>query len=541
MRAQGFDHIVVGGGSAGCVLAARLSADPSRSVLLLEAGGGGRRPEAVVPALYSRLFRTSADWAYRTEPQPELVDRRLFWPRGRMLGGSSGLNDMVHVRGNAADFDGWAARGNPGWDHASLAPYFRAVERATWGPSAGSGGFGARAGDRWIAPRTADFLAAAENVGLRRNEGFNGDEQDGVGLHQVAQRRGRRRSAADIYLRPVADRPNLSVLTGAQVTGLVFCGSRVVGVRWHRRGHAELARAGEVLLCGGAVNTPALLMASGIGDATALRRNGIAARVDLPGVGRNLQDHLMVPVCWRSTAPTSLIDGRRPGRIAEYLTRGTGPLSSNLGQAGGFVRTLPGLDAPDLQLVFTPVLLDGVRDERVVEPTEHGYSIGAILLQPGSRGRIRLRTADPLSAPVIEPDYLTDPADLATLVRGVRLALRIGATPPLAGAARSVHPLEGADDAELTRMIRANVDTMFHPVGTCRMGRDELAVVDHTLTVHGVDGLRVVDASVMPTITRGNTNAPVTAIAERAADLIIGAGRGSAGAVPVPGTPVGAS
>ena len=515
MRAQGFDFIVVGAGSAGCAIAARLAADESRQVLLLEAGGRGRRPETVVPALYSRLFRSSVDWAYRTEPQAELNGRRLFWPRGRMLGGSSAMNDMVYVRGNAADFDGWAAQGNDGWDHASLLPYFRAAEADLWGRSGGSA-------DRWTAPRTADFLAAAERAGLTGNDGFNGEHQEGVGRHQVAQLRGRRVSAADVYLRPVADRANLTVVTGARVTGLVYCGQRVVGVRWVRHGHAEHARAtSEVVLSGGAVNTPALLMASGIGDAAELRRLGIDVRADLPGVGRNLQDHLMVPMCWRSVEPTSLIDGRRPGRILEYLRHRSGPLSSNIGQAGAFVRSRSGLDAPDLQLVFAPVLLDGIRDERVVEPTEHGYSIGAVLLQPGSRGRITLRSADPLAAPRIDPGYLTDPADLATLVRGVRLALRIGGTAPLAGAAKAPHRLADADDDQLIRAIRAGIDTMFHPVGTARMGCDEFAVVDSTLAVHGVEGLRVADASVMPTITRGNTHAPVTAIAERAADLIL--------------------
>ena len=520
MRPQGFDVIVVGAGSAGCALAAGLATDPSVSVLLLEAGSGRRRPESAVPALYSRLFRSRMDWAYRTEPQAQLGGRRLFWPRGRTLGGSSAINDMVYVRGNPADFDGWAAAGNPGWDHASLRPHFAAVEHRLWGDG------GPDAEDRWTAPRTADFLAAAERVGLTRNDGFNGAAQDGVGRHQVTQRRGRRVSAADAYLRPAP--ANLTVLTGARVTGLDFCGSRVVGVRWLRHGHSEHARAtGEVVLTGGAVNTPALLMTAGIGDADALRRLGIQVRADRPGVGRELQDHLMVPMCWRSVEPTSLLDGRRPARVVEYLRHSRGPLASNIGQAGAFVRSRPDLAAPDLQLVFAPVLLDGVRDDRVVEPTEHGYSIGAILLQPGSRGRIGLHSADPLDRPVIAPNYLTDPDDLATLVRGVRLALRIGATTPLAGAARDPHPLAGASDAAIERVIRTSADTMFHPVGTCRMGpaSDRGAVVDATLAVHGVDCLRVADASIMPTITRGNTHAPVSAIADRAAALILAAHR----------------
>ncbi len=517
MRPQGFDVVVVGAGSAGCAVAARLAADPSVSVLLLEAGGGRRRPESMVPALYSRLFRSRVDWAYRTEPQRELAGRRLFWPRGRMLGGSSAINDMVYVRGNPADFDGWAAAGNPGWAQADLLPHFRAVEERLWGPG------GPNAEDRWLAPRTSDFLVAAERAGLARNDGFNGAVQEGVGRHQVAQRRGRRVSAADAYLRPAP--ANLTVLPGARVSGLVFCGSRVVGVRWVRHGHVEHARAAQVVLTGGAINTPALLMSAGIGDAAELRGLGIGVRADLPGVGRNLQDHLMVPLCWRSVEPTSLIDGRRPARVVEYLRQRRGPLASNIGQAGAFVRSRPGLAAPDLQLVFAPVLLDGVRDERVVEPTEHGYSIGAILLQPGSRGRIALRSADPLARPVIDPNYLTDPADLATLVRGVRLALRIGATAPLAGAARGAHPLASAPDDAIERFVRSAVDTMFHPVGTCRMGpaSDPDAVVDATLAVHGVEGLRVADASVMPTITRGNTHAPVSAIAEKAAALLLAA------------------
>ncbi|HEY7816520.1 MAG TPA: GMC family oxidoreductase N-terminal domain-containing protein, partial [Nakamurella sp.] len=267
------------------------------------------------------------------------------------------MNDMIYVRGNAADFDGWAAAGNNGWDHASMLPAFRAVEAQLWEDR------GAERGEhRWLAPRTADFLAATERAGLTRNDDVNGPVQDGVGPHRVTQRRGRRCSAADAHLRSVADRRNLTIVTGARGTGLVFCGRRVVGVRWVHRGQAEHARApAEVVLCGGAVNTPALLMVSGIGDATDLRRLGIEVRADLPGVGRNLQDHLMMPVCWRSAEPTSLLDGRRPSRIAEYLVRRRGPLTSNIGQAGAFVRSRPGLDAPDLQLVFAPVLLDGIR------------------------------------------------------------------------------------------------------------------------------------------------------------------------------------
>ncbi|MET0863205.1 MAG: GMC family oxidoreductase N-terminal domain-containing protein [Nakamurella sp.] len=528
MRPLGFDYIIVGSGSAGCVLAARLSADPNVTVLLLEAGGTARRVESVVPALYPRLFRSSVDWAYRTEVQDRLNGRRLFWPRGRMVGGSSRMNDMVYIRGNRADYDRWHTLGNDGWDYRSVLPYFRRSENQQRGPSEfhGVGGPLDVSDLRYVHPRTLDFLAAAGATGLDRNDDFNGAEQVGVGLHQVNQLAGRRSSAASGFLRPALGRTNLTVVTGAHAGRVLFAANRAVGVQWMRHGRLETATAdAEVVLSGGSVNTPALLMLSGVGDATALAAIGIRPRVDLPGVGRNLQDHLMVPVSWRSAEQSSLLDGKSARSVLSYATRRTGPLASNLGQAGAFTSTGPEAAAPDTQLVFAPVLLDDVRDDRVVEPTEHGYSIGSVLLQPASRGEVTLSSANPADRPVVRPGYLTEPGDLETLVRGVRLALAIGGSQPLAGAARDRHALAGASRGELEQFIRANVDTMFHPVGTCAMGTGDDAVVDPDLRVKGLDGLRVVDASVMPTVTRGNTHAPTTMIAERAADLLLAAQR----------------
>ncbi|MGY1638683.1 GMC family oxidoreductase [Geodermatophilus sp. SYSU D00742] len=534
----GFDHVVVGGGAAGCVLAARLSEDGATRVLLLEAGPAARRPEVAVPATYPLLFGTSRDWRHVTAAQDRLGGRQLSWPRGRMLGGSSAMNDMVYVRGNRADYDAWRDAGNAGWGYEDVLPYFRRSEDNERGssPFHGVGGPQAVSDPRYVHPRTEQLVAAAEQTGLRRTDDFNGARQEGVGLHQLTQRDGVRCSAADAYLRPARARPNLTVVPGATVTRVLVRDGAARGVRFRRRGREREVRVdGEVLLCGGAVNTPQLLMLSGVGPADHLRAHGITPVTDLPGVGAGLQDHLMVPVSWRSREPASMLDARRLPAVLRYTAGRRGPLAGNLGQAGAFLRGDGGPGAPDLQLVLMPILLTGVRDSGVVPPTEHGYAVVAVCLQPESRGSVRLRSADPLLPPLVQPRYLSAPADEETLVRGVERCLEIGSAPALRPVRRDrVTPRSTAPE-DLRRHVRAMADTMFHPVGTCRMGTDPGAVVDAALRVHGVDRLRVVDASVMPAIPRGNTYAPTVVVAERAADLVRGApAPAGAGSAPAP-------
>ncbi|MGV1008395.1 MAG: GMC family oxidoreductase [Dermatophilaceae bacterium] len=519
-----YDYVVIGGGSAGCVLAARLSEDLDVTVLLLEAGPSERRPEVAVPLLFPRLFGTRRDWGYRTEPQAALDGRALYWPRGRMLGGSSSLNDMVWIRGHRSDYDGWAAAGATGWSFADLLPYFRRAEDCPDGTPAYHGVDGpvrvAQRRDMLAASRA--FLSAAELLGVAGNDDPNGERQDGAFGYPVSQRRGQRESAATAYLRPAMRRRNLTVRAGALVLGIDVQGGRATAVRWVSDGRAHrVVAAREVLLCAGAIGSAHILLRSGIGPADELAAHGIRSVHDLPGVGRNLVDHPVVPASFRASAG-SLLAAQSAGAVARYLLRRSGPLASNVAQAGAFVRTEEGLAAPDLQLTFGPVFLGDVGDSHVVAPSEHGVTLGAILLRPASRGRITLRSADPVAPPRIDPAYLTDDADAGPLLRGLRLLLELAGTPALRPYAQTRHAPADTSAAGLLAHLRATTTTMFHPVGTCRMGSDPAAVVDPTLRVRGLDGLRVVDASVMPAIPGGNTNAPTIALAERAADLLRG-------------------
>ncbi|MGB8383128.1 MAG: GMC family oxidoreductase N-terminal domain-containing protein, partial [Dermatophilaceae bacterium] len=380
---RSYDYLVVGAGSAGCVLAARLTENPDVSVLLLEAGPSERRPEVTVPLLFPRLFGTRRDWGYRTEPQPALDGRRLYWPRGRMLGGSSSLNDMVWIRGHRSDYDGWAAAGASGWSYADLLPYFQRAEDAPDGDRAyhGLGGPVRVEHNRGVLPAAHAFLRAAEQLGLAENDDPNGERQDGAFRYPVSQRGGRRESAATAYLRPAMRRPNLTVHTGALVLGIDVQGGRATAVRWASGGREHRAVAGrEVLLCAGAVGSPHILLRSGIGPADELAAVGIPVVHDLPGVGNGLVDHPVVPASFRAGAG-SLLDAQSVGAVARYLVRRAGPLASNVAQAGAFVASRDGLPAPDLQLTFGPVFLGDVGDSHVVKPTEHGVTLGAILLR----------------------------------------------------------------------------------------------------------------------------------------------------------------
>ena len=528
-----YDYIVVGAGSAGCVLANRLSAEGS--VLLLEAGGPDEKREISVPAAFGELFETDVDWEYYTEPQPEMDDRELYWPRGKTLGGSSAINAMIYIRGHAHDYDTWADLGNEGWGYEDVLPYFRRSEGFAGDGAPGSSGvpneeYHGTDGPLSVVdaadPRsiTERFVEAGQNVGLDRNDDFNGARQAGVGYYHLTQKGGKRHSAADAFLKPVLDRGSLSAETGAHVTEITFDGGRATGVVYEQDGQRFRASAdAEVVLSAGAVDSPHLLMCSGVGPADHLADHDIEVVADRPGVGRNLQDHLFGFVVYESTADDTLDDADSIWNLLKYLLFKSGPLTSNVAEAGGFWRSDPDLPAPDVQFHFAPGYF--MRHGFDNPATGRGLSVGATQLRPESRGRIELASADPFDDPVIDPQYLTAEQDRETLVAGVRKAREILQSEPfdpIRGA--EVWPGEDAQsDAEILDHIRETSHTVYHPVGTCKMGDDDMAVVDDDLRVHGVENLRVADASVMPTLTGGNTNAPTYMIAEKAADLILAA------------------
>ena len=462
------------------------------------------------------------DWNYATEPESYLHERRLYWPRGKVVGGSSAINAMIYIRGNRADYDSWRELGNVGWGFAEVLPYFKKSENQERGASEfhGVGGPVNVADPRYVNPLTRAFLAAAEEIGIARNSDFNGAEQDGAALYQVTQKNGARWSAADGYLQPARERSNLTVLTGAHATRVLMEGKRAVGVAFLRGGVAEEARADrEVILAGGTVNSPQLLMLSGIGPASELKAAGISPMHDLPGVGKNLQDHPMVSVGYLCTQKISLDGAETLGNFLRWLVWKNGPLASNVAEAGLFLRTRVGLAVPDLQLLFGPAYYRG---HGLVRRKEHCFGFGPTLITPESRGEISLRSTNPLDAPAIRANYLSTDADLRTMIAGVRLARRLAHAKSFDQfRGEELHP--GAamtSDAEIAEFLRNELETLYHPVGTCKMGVDGLAVVDAQLRVRGIEGLRVVDASIMPRVPAGNTNAPVIMIAEKASEMI---------------------
>ena len=525
MSGESWDFVIVGAGSAGCVLASRLTEDPALRVLLLEAGPRDTNPWIHVPLGYGKLFsRTDVNWAYESEPEPALNGRRVFTPRGKVLGGSSSINGLVYIRGQREDFDGW---GITGWRFDDLLPYFRRAEDQSRGANPWHGVGGplkvSDLPDRH--PLCEAFIASAEVLGVPRNDDFNGASQEGAGYYQATTRHGRRSSAATAYLRPAEKRANLRVEVNALATRVLFEGRRAAGVEYLRGGVKTVARARrEVILTGGTINSPQLLQLSGVGPRALLERHGIAVLHDAPGVGEALQDHFYVRTMWRCSRPITLNDDmaslwRQLGMGLRYLLQRRGPLAVSAGYAAAFVRTRPELTRPDAQIYF--INFSTARRGGVLHPFS-GFTVSVSQLQAQSRGWVRIRSADPGAPPAIHYNYLATEGDRRMMVEGLKFARRLVNTAPMRDyVAGEFLPGERVrTDEDWLAFCREAGDTVFHPTSTCRMGEDAGAVVDARLRVHALAGLRVIDASVMPAVVSGNTNAAVIALAEKGADLV---------------------
>ncbi len=513
-----YDYVIVGAGSAGCVLANRLSEDPDVSVLLLEAGPPDVNQNIHVPLGYLKLGATEVDWDYHSAPEAECLGRRITLPRGRVLGGSSSINAMVYIRGNRLDYDDW---GVPGWSWSELLPYFLKAEDNERGASQwhGAGGPLPVSDERSHNAISHAFVEAGVQAGLARNDDFNAAEQDGVGMYQVTQRGGLRASAAVAYLHPVSERENLTVLPYMHVQRVLFEGARAVGVQASRLGEVQSHMAErEVILCGGAYNSPQLLMLSGVGPAEHLAMREVEVLLDRPTVGANLSDHPATQLVWTTPEPESLLLALEPAALEQYEATQTGPFASNLAEAGGFTRVGDGAPAPDIQFHVAPVHIveEGLRD-----PEAHGVWVSPCLLTERSRGTVRLASNDPSAKPIVHNAFYSEGDDLRRMAAGVRAALEICAQPAMRPYCAEPFNLPAGDGEDaLAAHIARTTFAIYHPVGTCRMGEDADAVVDSQLRVNGLEALRVIDASVMPVVPRGNTNAPTIALAERAADLI---------------------
>ena len=541
MAESTYDYVIVGAGSAGCALAARLTEDPRISVLLLEAGGRDRNPWIHVPVGYFKtMFDPKTSWNFVTEPEPGTAGRPMVWPRGKVLGGSSSINGLIYVRGQHQDYDHWRQLGNAGWSWDDVLPYFKRAEDQERGAdelhgAGGPLGVANFSDDRELCRA---YVEAAVEAGIPRNDDFNGAVQEGVGYYQLTARNGRRCSAAVAYLKPARKRANLRVETDALARRVLFEGRRAVAVEYAAGGATREARAArEVILSGGAINSPQLLQLSGVGPAALLREHGARVVNDLPGVGANLQDHYQTKNVYRCTRPITLNDDtrtlvRKLAVALRYAIHRDGPLTFCAGAVGVFARTRPELETPDVQYHMLPLSTDkpltGDPSERLTLQDFPGFTASVCQLRPESRGTVLIKSPDPAAPPAIRPNYLDARLDRDTMVAGMKIARRISRSPSLRPyVAEELAPGDAVDsDDEILAYVRGNGGTIFHPVGTCKMGDDSAAVVDARLRVHGVEALRVVDASIMPTLVSGNTNAPAIMIGEKAADMI----RGDAGA-----------